>query len=363
MSNASLRTETITSLERLAEIAGSLDQLVQAEKAHFYYESAFFIPWCEAAQNAQQQTNVIAVWSHQDRLAGFVPLCMKRDIKAGMARRLAPPRIGSSPPFDILLASQADQSAVIGAIADHLNDMPWVDLTLSLNLAGSVFATQLAPAMQKTGCVITKSEAAGYLKTSGYASADEFLARFKSKRRMELNRVYKRFLGEVSLMCLDKPEDMPKASALIRDAITNSWKNKAYLTDTFLPLLNQQMLNMSKLGLTQVRFALIDERPIALLVEFISRDGSYNAYYNAHDDTFNSLSPGAGLLQHGIREAFDKGTCSYNFWGNREYIRRLTKEQDDTLDLQILRPGISAGLAMSAMKLAHRIKPPKVRTT
>lgn len=348
--------ETITSLDRLKEVAPALKTLAESLDAQFFQNPTFFIPWCEIAVKRKQVPHFLAAWDANQRMIGFVPLCRRRDPKALFATRLAPPRIGTSPPFDILLASDIDRKALIGALATVLKGQRWLDITLSDALEDSVFNTLLAPALKQSGLNVTCSEGRQYLQVGVFETVDGYLSHFKSKNRSRLKKQFKRCDDATTVVTIDTPDKMPQASEWIRSVIAKSWKDTAYLHDIFLPLLDTQLLEMSAEGMSRVRFAMVEDVPIAFLVEFINLDGSPGSYYNAHNPDFNHISPGLFLLQTTVRETIENSQHTYSFWGDREYLRKLSTTFRPTVDISMVRRGVRAGVCKGFLNLIAKAR-------
>ena len=356
------RVETIKSIARLQEIAPALDRLVTMCAPAFYHETAFLLPWCTTANRLGQKPHFIAVWTKQDRLVAFVPLCRRRDPKALLAYRLSTPRIGSSPPFDALLAPDADQTPLVAAIAAQLAQSSWVDMLIPQTLAHSNFATTIAPALARTGMTLGRKDEGAYLKVSGYKSSQEWLANFKSKNRVDLNRQYARFLEACDIVTIDAVQDLDKAFDWIDQVTAHSWKEKLYLHDTFLPLLRSQLEGMCAAGHARIRFALKSDLPIAYLVEFFDEGGARSAYYNAHDPRENYHSPGISLMQHSVRQALDETTPAYLFLGNHEYIRKLSSETDAICTVEVMRTGLHARFCGAMVRLVSNARQRRPRS-
>ena len=175
--------ETITSLDRLKAAAPALKTLAESVDAQFFQTPTFFIPWCEAALKRKQVPHFLAAWDANQHMIGFVPLCRRRDPKSLFATRLAPPRIGTSPPFDVLLASDIDRKILIDEIVRVLEGQRWLDIALSDALEGSLFNTLLAPALKQSGLNVTRSEGRKYLQVGAFETVDGYLSQFKSKNR------------------------------------------------------------------------------------------------------------------------------------------------------------------------------------
>lgn len=330
-----IEIEILTSLPALKVMEAELSDLVGRAGADYSHEPAFLIPWFETAEATGQRPACLTART-SGQLAAFLPLCTKPERKALFATRLAPPRIGSSPAFDLILDPGHRGGAMLDRLAAALSGMAWSFLDLKLILADSLLAKEIVPRLQLAGFQIARHDEPAYFKVDGLAGLESFWASRKSRPRIELRRIFDRCTSACEFACYEGMEN-PRIFDLMQVVLRESWKDSSYLRCIFFPMLERQFRALSRTGQARVHFVFAEGQPISFLVEFLDRDGTTNAYYNGMNRDWSRFSPGVALFLNVLQLFFETGAETYRFWGARRYIKKMSTGQDEVVSIRVVR--------------------------
>ena len=332
-----LEIKILTSLQEVKAVAGDLSDLVDRCGANYSHEPGFLIPWVETANKIGQRPSCVTARA-SGKLVAFLPLCMKRERKALFAKRLAGPRIGSSPAFDLIMDPAFRTATNLDRIAEAITDMKWSFFQLRTILADSTLANDIVPRLDRIGLRIIREQEPAYFTVTEVDNVDAYWASKKSRVRIELKREISRCAEVCEFVSYEDIGETARIFDLIQSVLRRSWKNSGYLRSTFLPLLEAQYRNLANTGQARAHFVLKDDQPIAFLVEFMDRDGTVNAYYNGMDEAWSRLSPGAVITMQSVLHCLESDKPAYKFWGWRRYIKKLAAGSEDVVSVRIARP-------------------------
>lgn len=329
-------TSVLTSSAEVEKIAAEISDLVDRAGAIYNHEPGFLLPWLETAERLGQSLRCIAL-RDRERLVAFLPLCSKAQPKGLNAKRLAPPLIGSSPSFDLVLDPAYRNSDSFERVAAAIKKLPWSYMLLKDVLSASYLATEIVPRLTGPGFHADVGDPVRYLTVDGVAFSDEYWGKMKSRKRIELRRAFGKCDSVCDFVCFDKPEDAPRIFGLIRSTLHGSWKSSEYLASVFLPMLEIQFRKLCARGQARARFCMEGDRPIAFLIEFIDRDGTANAYFNAMDEERKSIYPGVAVVLVSILEHLDGTGKPYKLWTMRPYVKKLANDYENVVTVTVER--------------------------
>lgn len=347
--------EWITSFDALRALRAPLNELAGVCRARAYDFPSFLIPWAAAA-GAQGQRPRCLVLRQGGEVLAFFPFFERRDPKALFARRLAPPRFGSSPPFEILIAPGADREAVLDAMADAVAGLGWYDQQFRDEPADGTLATCWLPRMAARGARIHEEHLYDYYIISGCADAEEYQTRLVRKKRRELQRQERRFLerGEMSLHT--RADDITAQLPDMRTVIARSWKYTPHMARRALPLIEGLIAGMAPEGHIRLWMAHADGQAVSMLLEFADQSGSRHAYFNATDQEAGALDAGITLLFNACKGAVQDGVGQYDFWGYRPYIKQVSTGTRPIRSYGVTRSGALQGVQGASLRMAGRLR-------
>lgn len=330
--------EVLEDLRSLFAFAPALADLCEATGAPFYMRPAFFMVWSEHAARAGLMPRCL-VLKRGATVLGFAPLFSKRLAPALLgARRLSPPLIGTSPPFDLVVAP--NEAGAVARLADAASSLAWVSQHMPSVLSGSGFDREWAEWFEASGAAVSRLDTPGYMTAVCTVSKEEYFESRRASFRRNVKRASQKFekVGEIETFRGGDPLE-PWIDAL-RTVVERSWKGTAYMRRTGFPLIVDLVRSLDASGLLVLRIARREGRPIGYLMEV--DDGTVrHAFHNAMDESERDLGPGILLLFRGVLSAIESGRRSYEFWGNREYIRAMATD---------VRPAVQIDIASPAMR-------------
>lgn len=335
------------------ELAGLADR----SGAYTFSHPAFFLPWARAAAAERQQPDCLAL-RRDGRLVGFVPFFVRRDRKALMAARLMTPRVGSSPPFAILIDPEVDPADVIDTAATLVAAQPWCDQSFIGEPEDTVISTLWAGWFAARGYAVTRLPQAGYFTLEGCRTPDDFLAAMKRRRRNDAKRMERR-LAETG--CLRR-ESGAEAAGRMHDAIAivvaASWKNSKTMTEGGLRLLQSLAQSLAEAGRLNLWVAELAGRPVGVYMEILDPDGTRHAFFIAQEQSEAARNVGNVMLFRSLMDGFERGLGDCQFWGSREYIRHVANGARPVADVTIANRGVRATAALAALAALNTFRGP-----
>ncbi len=161
---------------------------------------------------------------------------------------------------------------------------------------------------------------------------EQFLAARSSSFRYNLKRKEKslRNGGALEERWFHGLDDVPELYRCMEAIESNSWKNSAQVAVTSQSteaLYYQEVLPfLARHGLLFANVLYLDSKPVAyhLCYYFEGRVGNMKTSF---DETKQSLSPGAVVIQRAIQHAFQRGAREFDFLGDDQYHKRLWTDQ------------------------------------
>lgn len=352
---AAIRSTPVRDFAGIEALAPKLAALADAAGAYTYSHPSFFLPWARAAVAEGQVPECLALWRKRT-LVGFVPLFARRDKKALMARRLMPPRVGTSPPFALLAAPGEDIGAIVDIAQRELTASDWADMTFAGEPRDTIFATLWADRYAEAGYRVERPELPPSYVLRDCPDRDAFLAGMKGARRKVMRRLERKFLERGSTRCDNGAEGTEAIKSALRAVIGASWKNAGAMQAGGLDLLEALIDSLAAVGRLAFWSADQDGRPVGIYMEIVDPDGTRHAYFNAHDRRPEAKNTGSVLLYRAVMEGLDRGLGDCHFWGSRDYLRHYANDSRQVTDLTITNRGARAGLARAATELVSGIR-------
>ncbi|MEZ5798364.1 MAG: GNAT family N-acetyltransferase [Paracoccaceae bacterium] len=345
-----LQSSRVTSLAALEAMAGPLEDLALSSGALVYQHPAFFLPWARVAAQAGQSPACLAI-HRGERLVGFLPLFLRRDRRALMARTLVTPRYGSSPPFDLMVAPQ-DQAAVMDLMVEEVSRLPWLEQRFRFDVQGTTLGGAWADRFADLGFQVSRQPGPDYFLHQCQGGADGFRDSLPRKHRMNCERLERRLLSEGHVALVTGPGNaLDRALQDMGAIVRRSWKGTAEMDRRGLAMLVDVARSLAAAGMLRLWLAHVSDRPVAYLLEIEDWRRHRHAFHNAQDEEMGHYGPGAVLLFTSLRAAYGDGQASYDYWGYRPYLHRFSNQLLPTRNVVIGRPGALPALQRGAMRL------------
>ncbi|MFZ1468777.1 MAG: GNAT family N-acetyltransferase [Paracoccaceae bacterium] len=333
-----LHVEQIRSLAELQALSVPLADLSIRAGAMVFQHPAFFLPWARVAMAIGQEPICLALY-RGDTLTGFLPLFQLRDRRAMMARILATPRYGSSPPFDLILADP-DPDVAMGILADKVMGLPWLEQQVRLDTEGSKLGGAWADRFAASGCAVTRSPGQDYLLHRCQGGEQDFYNALPRKHRTNCERLERRLLSEGRVELTTKTgAGLDQALKALAEVVRSSWKGSVEMERHGLALLTELARSLAGAGMLRLWLAYLDQTPIAYLLEIEDWRHDRHAFHNAQREGHGPYSPGVVLLFTALRAAYAESVETYDYWGNRDYLKKFANDVRPTRSVTIGRPG------------------------
>lgn len=333
-----LRVEAVTTLAMLGRLAGPLADLAVAADGTVFDQPAFFLPWTQAAVANGQRPACLALY-RGGVLCGFVPLFARRDPRGLFGRVLAPPRYGSSPPFDLLLAG-VDAPEAIATLGAALGARGWIMQDIRADIAGSRLGGVWADWFAASGHPVVRQPGPDYFRFTNVGSVADFNAALPRKTRMECERLMRRLDGAGAVRLVTGAGAITPALAAMHDIIGQSWKGSPEMARRGWAMLQAVARSMAGAGMLRLWLAEAEGRPIAYLMEFEDHNRHRHAFHNAQVEAAGRFNPGILILYNALAAAHVDGAPVYEFWGHRSYLRRFANGVCQTRSVRIDNPGL-----------------------
>ncbi len=274
------------------------------------------------------------------RLVGLSPTFARRVGRPGLRiRRISFPTHGTSPPFELLV--EEGREDVAKAFAEHWRVSRDWDL-IELQNVPSTSPTEGLLRAATSGSVLRLSGTPG--RASLYVSIvgtwEDYWKSISKNVRAASKRALRRCMetGETRLVAF--PGDVPdvaRATDWVADVTRRSWKTPDGGAAEREQSMARFLGSLAAAGMLDIRFVMIDDRPIAYLINILYRN-QLNAYHTAYDLAYMSHGPTLLLLQESINECYRRGYDVYDLLGERQqHLRRWTSEYVRYHDLRITR--------------------------
>lgn len=288
------------------------------------------------------------LWSGE-RLDGLMPLVMRQNYG-----RIPAPHVGNWSHYQCFMGSPLIRSGseVIfwGGLIRTLDDAEWASGLFSVSLldpSGPAFAG-LEQAAHDLGrpCPIVHRQKRAILQS--HLSAEAYLeANIRSKKRKEWRRLENRLaeLGSVNFSTYDG-HDLQKWHDDFLTLEAAGWKgergaalgNTPQTRDFFRTMLN----GADQAGVLEMQRLSLDGRPIAMLVNFLTRPGSWS-FKIAHDESLSRYSPGVMIELRNLAAVLGNpkldwmDSCAVE---NHPMINSLWAERRDIVQVSVPLSGI-----------------------
>lgn len=337
MSPQPLRIARITAGAELDALAVPLAELAAAADALVFSHPAFFLPWSRAAIANGQRPDCLALYSGST-LCGFLPFFARRDRHALLGRVLGPPRYGSSPPFDLLLAG-VDEAAAIAALGAEVRRSAWVGQDIRADVVGSRLGSAWADWFAGQGHAVTRLAGPDYYLVRHAGSVAQFKAAMPGRQRRECERHLRRLAGFGGFRLVCSGGAVGETLQAMRGIVMQSWKGSREMTRRGWTMLRAVALSMAEAGMLRLWLVEINDQPAAYLMEFEDRHRHRHAFHNAQAEAEDHLGPGKSLIYNSLCTAQEDGVPVYEFWGYRDYLRKFANGTRQTRAVRIDNPG------------------------
>ncbi len=202
------------------------------------------------------------------------------------------------------LVRRANEEAFWTALLDTLDADDWAQglfCVTELDPAGPVAQALDRVAMQRGRAAETVLHTNRALLNSDLASIDYYESTIRKKKRKEIKRLQSRLaeIGTLSADTLTSPQDSAPWIDQFIALEQSGWKGECGAPMGATPATRAFFAEMVTTGLAAGRVEILrlrlDDRPIAMLVNFMTLPGSYS-FKIAHDPEFDRYSPGV-LIQ------------------------------------------------------------------
>lgn len=342
-----LRIERITAIADLDALAAPLAELAGAADALVFSHPAFFLPWSRAAIANGQRPDCLALYSGTT-LCGFLPFFARRDRHALLGRVLGPPRYGSSPPFDLLLAG-VDETAAIAALGAEVRRHSWIGQDIRADVAGSRLGAGWADWFAGRGHAVERAAGPGYYLVRNAGSVAQFKVALPGRQRRECERHLRRLAGIGGFRLVRSGDAVGGALEAMQGIVMQSWKGSAEMARRGWTMLHSVALSMAEAGMLRLWLVEVEARPIAYLMEFEDRHRHRHAFHNAQVEADDHLGPGKSVIYTSLCAAQEEGVPVYEFWGYRDYLRRFSNGIRETRSVRIDNPGLLQRLQRSLL--------------
>lgn len=366
-------------LELSASASGHSSRLFSSQEAA---EPAFRIAW-DALVNAAAEPNpffepwfllpsiehfgapderIIFGYFHQGVLAGLMPLA-----KRTRYYQHPLPNISGWEHANMFcgapLVAKGHEQAFWRALFDHCDDKAGFALFLHLPSlpADGPLARALADVAQeqnRMGAIVQSHERA--FLASDHSSEEYFNASLSTKKRKELRRQQRR-LGEMGELTFSRNSDAAGAGEWADEFIAleqAGWKGEqgsalanSHATNAFF---RQSLEGAAQAGRLERLTLRLDDKPIAMLVNFLTAPGSFS-FKTAFDEDYARFSPGVLLQQENLSllDRDDIAWCDSCAAADHPMIERIWREKRRVISLSV---AIGSGLRRHAFRQWLRLE-------
>lgn len=345
-----LRLEIASSIADLRRIEAPLRSLARSCNAAAFSHPGFLLPWAEAAVATGQSVACHYLYRGGD-LVGFVPLFFRRDRKALMARRGGPPRFGSSPPFELLIAPGEDREAAAQHLAKAVAAERWLDLTFPNEPDDSLLLGCWARAFEQHGFSVRQSAGPAYQIIQGLADSAAYEDQMRGRSRREFRRRERRMQEEGSVSVFTSDDDPDMFLADMERILQASWKFDERMAKIGVRLYRDQVRGTAADGTLRFWICHYRQRPASFLFELADATGSRHAYFTAHDPNACGFGAGGALVFLAAKASLDAGVPVYDFWGTQPYLRHLSNGLRRTRTVTVARKDPLSRLRLSTLEM------------
>jgi CelD/BcsL family acetyltransferase involved in cellulose biosynthesis len=304
----------------------------------------FLLPWLEATLTNSGAKRRFLIARRGGRLVGLLPLVHRKIRRFGLTTNVLEfPMYGTTPPMDIVVDDSTE--LVMAAFCSHLRRAGgWDVLWLHQVPTDSPGGVALPAAARAAGLTCRVGEAGSLLYAPLSASWDEFEKALGKNQRRNLRRFWRHLEEKGKPRSATYPTDiatLDQALAMATSVIDRSWKNPGSARKIQHRLLSELSQSWATRGDLIMRFLLMDDVPIAYLLEITYGSRTY-AISNAYDLAFLQYGTGHHVLREAIRGAHAAKKTHYEFLGDKDYLERWSDKRRNFNTYCLVAPSVAS---------------------